>query len=472
MSLKILLEFRHTLAFHLTLWYTGVFSASFLGVFIVCYIWLSSSVYRNIDQDLANEWIEFRSILTNRGMEEVKKAIELEAESEGEVQHYFRLFKSDGTILFFSNMASWNRLGADLGALKQLAKSQKPVFKTVSVPQRHHGARVLYDMIGPDIVLEAGISLEENEEFLGLFKEVFSSGMLFFLISGTLVGWFLARRALLGVEEVTTTAQKITGGVFGQRVPLTVKKRGAEIDRLAKTFNDMLDRIQALMKGMRETNDNIAHDLRSPLTRIRGIAEMALTGGGQSIPEYEAAAAKTIEECDRLLEMINTMLEISETEAGAIKLKTEELDLVRLVRDAVELFLPVAEDKRIDLSAHFPESCYFNGDLQRLQRMLANLLDNALKYTPAGGKVSVTVTESENKILITVQDTGVGIDEHDLPHIFERFYRCDPSRSQPGIGLGLSLSLAIARAHGGDIKVTSISEQGSVFDIFLPLHLF
>lgn len=470
MSLKTLLEFRYTLVFRLTLWYAGIFSASFLGVFLVCYLWLSSSIYKNIDQDLASEWTEFKAIFSSRGIEEVKKAMELEAESEGEGQHYFRLLKPDGTILFSSNMTSWDRLDVDLGALKQLAKSQESVFKKFSAPH-HHEIRVLYNRIGPDIILESGMSLEEYEAYLGLFQEVFSSGMLVFLIMGTLVGWFMARHALQGVEEVTATAVQITGESVAQRVPLAMKKRSAEIDRLAETFNAMLDRIQVLIKSMRETNDNIAHDLRSPLTRMRGMAELALTGR-PSLEEYALQAGRTIEECDRLLELINTMLEISEAEAGAIKLKAEELDLVRLVRDAVELFLPVAEDKSIELTAHFPESCYLKGDRQRLQRMLANLLDNALKYTPTGGKVSLAITESENKILITVQDTGVGIDGHDLPHIFERFYRCDPSRSQPGIGLGLSLALAIARAHGGDIKVTSISEQGSVFVIFLPLHLF
>ena len=471
MFLRNLLRLRHTLALRLTLWYAGIFALSFVGVFLACYLWLWSAVYQLMDRDLFNELNEFKFIYTSKGIAILEQSIQLKAESEGEGRQFYRLLTPEGTSLFSSNMASWNALGIDTEALKRAATNNQTVFQNVTVPQRHHRARVLYGVIAPGLVLETGASLAEKDNYLDLFEEVFGIAIVFFLFSAAAAGWFLVRRALVGVEEVTRTAQKIAGGAFHQRVPLPPQNRGEEVERLAGTFNDMLDRIQALMKGMRETNDNIAHDLRSPLTRIRGTAEMALTGS-TSFSEYENFAARTIEECDRLLELINTMLEISEAEAGAIKLKTEELDLVRLVRDAVELFLPVAEDKPIDLVAHFPESCYLNGDLQRLQRMLANLLDNALKYTPAGGKVSITITESENKILIMFQDTGVGIDEHDLPHIFERFYRCDPSRSKPGIGLGLSLALAIAGAHGGDIKVASVPEQGSVFTISLPRYLF
>ena len=275
----------------------------------------------------------------------------------------------------------------------------------------------------------------------------------------------MARRAVSGVEAVTRTAQKISSGTLDERVPL--KTRGDEIDTLALTFNQMLDRIQGLLKEIKEMTDNIAHDLRSPITRIRGAAEIALTSG-KNIDEFESMAASTIEECDSLLDMINTMLMISKTESGVSKLSGNEMDLSLIVCKAYELFEPTAEDKKITLRCDVPSGIRVIGDIPMIQRMLANLLDNAIKYTPSGGMVNVAVTEQESRICIAFTDSGVGISSADLPHIFERFYRCDQSRSQAGIGLGLSLARAIARAHGGDISAVSVPNQGSTFTVTLP----
>ena len=179
-------------------------------------------------------------------------------------------------------------------------------------------------------------------------------------------------------------------------------------------------------------------------------------------------AASTIEECDRLLDMINTMLMISKTESGVDKLSREEIDLAGLVREACELFEPTAEDKGVTLSCDVPERSRLVGDTRMIQRMLSNLLDNAIKYTPSGGSVTVSVSENDEPGHCLGQRYGIGISPSDLPRIFERFYRCDQSRSQAGIGLGLSLARAIARAHGGDITVTSTPNQGSTFTVTLP----
>jgi len=250
------------------------------------------------------------------------------------------------------------------------------------------------------------------------------------------------------------------------RVP--VKERGDEIDQLALTFNQMLDRIQTLVTEIRQMGDNIAHDLKSPLTRIRGIAEITLTTG-ESLSEYQTMAASAIEECDRLLDMINTMLMISKTKAGVDKPVRERIDLADLARDACALFGTMAEDKGVALVCETAEACEILGDIRSIQRMLSNLLDNAIKYTASGGTVRVLIPEcTGNTPEITVTDTGIGISAEDLPHIFERFYRCDRSRSEAGTGLGLSLARAIARAHGGDITAASRPGQGSAFTVTLP----
>ena len=219
---------------------------------------------------------------------------------------------------------------------------------------------------------------------------------------------------------------------------MPVGSQGDELDNLARTFNTMLDRIQALIIGMRDMADNLAHDLRSPLARIRASAEMSL-GNGEGDGTRESLAINTIEECDRLLEMLNTTLDIAEADSGAAKLSISRIDLAETVLSACELFQTVAEDNRISLVTSVPEACQIEGDRQRLQRVVANLLDNALKYTPAGGEVRIALREHGTRVLLTIEDTGIGISADDLPRIFERFYRCDRSRSQQGIGLGLTL---------------------------------
>jgi signal transduction histidine kinase len=213
--------------------------------------------------------------------------------------------------------------------------------------------------------------------------------------------------------------------------------------------------------------DNIAHDLKSPITRIRGQAELALTGGGGR-EDYENMAGSAVEECDRLLEMIDTMLFISRTEAGVTQPRLQALDLAAVVRDAGRLFQALADEKRIRLTCHAPEPLTLSGDTRLLQRMLANLLDNAIKYTPSEGAVRVSARRDPAAgCVIEVADTGPGISPADLPHIFDRFYRGDPSRSETGAGLGLSFARAVARAHGGDVTAASKGE-GGIFTVTLP----
>jgi signal transduction histidine kinase len=259
---------------------------------------------------------------------------------------------------------------------------------------------------------------------------------------------------------------EISKGAIAKRVE--VKQKCHEIDRLAGAFNDMLDRIQILIKGMREMNDNVAHDLRSPLTRIRGIAEMTLMGK-ESTEDYKAMAANTIEECDKLIDIIDTIMDITETEAGVKQFRTEKIDIIPLIHSACELFDPLAKDKAVRLVTVLPDSLIIEGNRGKMQRLITNLLENAIKYNKQDGTVTISVTQDEQRVNIQVSDTGQGIAEKDLPRIFERFYRCDRSRSEVGIGLGLSLARAIAKAFGGNITVRSVKNQGSSFLVELPI---
>ena len=180
-------------------------------------------------------------------------------------------------------------------------------------------------------------------------------------------------------------------------------------------------------------------------------------------------AATTIEECDKLIEIINTMLDITETEAGVSRGQSEKVDLVRLILGACELFDPVAEEKDVRLITFLPDRLFVQGDKSKLQRLVTNLLENAIKYNRSGGTVTISVNTENQRVNIQVADTGAGIAEDELTKIFERFYRCDRSRTLGGIGLGLSLAKAIANSLGGEIQVESVLDHGSVFTVFLPV---
>ncbi len=469
MLLDKLRSVRRTLAFRLTLWYAGMFTASSLLAFFLFYLQIASIVAQRRDEELLDDVKEFSALLIAKGLQEVKDSMVVDANQDGEKNVFYRLLTPAGQQLAATDLSSWGDSQVNRVALERLAGGAKHHLETITVPDRRYSARVVYGFIAPDIILQVGNYLKEDNEFLAGFRGIFGTTVGAVMLAAGLIGWFMGRRALSQVEEVTRTAQAISAEDLDQRVP--VKGQAGEIDRLATTFNAMLDRIKTLIIEMKEMTDNIAHDLKSPITRIRGAAEMALTHG-KAIEDHENAAASTVEECDRLLEMINTMLYISQAEAATEQLPAEEVDISGVVRNACELFQPVAEDKGVLLVVEAGAAIKVRGVVQGLQRAVANLIDNAINYTPERGTVTVSVNCHEDRGVVAVRDTGFGIAADELPHIFKRFYRCDRSRAQPGTGLGLSLVQAIVHAHRGQISVTSRPNVGTTFTITLPSARF
>jgi heavy metal sensor kinase len=465
MSSKRLRSIPRTLAFRLTIWYAGIFLFSAAVAFGFFYYLITTTLRGRTDQDLLAEVRSFSSVMVLQGVEAVKRQALLDSQAAGEKKIFIQLLYPDGRLFSSSNMSYFRNIPVSSAAIVRMLEQDEPLFATVSSPDHSHEIRVVYALLGPGLIIHLGLSMDDLTHFIEAFQRIFVVTMAALFALAVVIGWFMARRALAGVGNVTRTARRIADGRWAERVPLG--KGGDEIDQLAITFNRMLDRIQELVKGIKEMTDNIAHDLKSPITRIRGQAEIALTGGG-SATDLENMAATAVEECDRLLEMINTMLFISRTDAGVTQPVLKVIDIAAVARGACGLFQSLAEEKKIALTWDVPEHIEMKGDIRLIQRMLANLLDNAIKYTPEGGWVKVSLRLNPDRSLsVTVQDPGVGISEKDLPHIFERFYRSDPSRSQAGAGLGLSFARAVARAHGGDITVES-SPAGSAFTVNIP----
>lgn len=464
MPLKRFLRLRHTLIFRLTLLYS-LSVMVFLGIFTGYRLYRDSGHYSNIDTGLLADAEGTASLLDSvkdMSAEDITRLLDHETKTSYKL--FTRVLGPNGEVLASSDTSSLN-MNLRQPDMNSFNGEKSYLFETMPLPNSSYTARVLSYVIGPDRILQIGTSQEGLQRIIEKRWKEFSIVMTLLIVFSTFVGWFVAKTALGGVKEITRTAIKISDGDFSSRVPAA--GRGEEIDRLATTFNNMVERIESLIKGMKEITDNLAHDLRSPITRMRGIAEMTITSAG-SRQDYELMAGNIVEECDRLLGMINTMLDISEAEAGLSKLNMSQIDISEIAEETCELFQPVAEDKNINIIRDLAENKYIQADKHKLQRVMSNLLDNALKYTPEGGTVIVTVNGGADQAVISFKDNGIGISEIDLPYIFKRFYRCDRSRSLPGYGLGLSWTRAIIQAHGGQITASSKLDEGSTFTATFP----
>jgi len=238
------------------------------------------------------------------------------------------------------------------------------------------------------------------------------------------------------------------------------------VDELSGLFNAMLARITTLIDGMRNALDHVAHDLRTPMTRLRVTAESALATNDPA--RHREALSDCLEESDRVLSMLTTLMDISEAETGTMRLNRSQVDLAGLVAEVTAVYEDTAEAAGVTLTATAPAGLSISVDRDRLRQALANLVDNAIKYTPAGGRVEVDATRFEGSVTIGVRDTGGGIAEHEMPRIWDRLYRGDQSRTTRGLGLGLSLVRASVEAQGGTVAVTSQPGHGSTFTITLP----
>jgi signal transduction histidine kinase len=318
-------------------------------------------------------------------------------------------------------------------------------------------------------LVQVGKSTEPRSDLLARFRATLGVVTLTIVLIALSGGVVVTQSALLPIRRLTRAVSRIVRtGRTDERVPLAAHgSRPDAIDELTMLFNAMLDKIEGLVTAMRDALDNVSHDLRTPLTRMRGTAEMALAGPAD-LDRYREALADCVEESDRVLTMLNTLMDISEAESGTLQLRQDKVLLADIVARAVDLYRDVADAKGVLLASKLQPDVSVMADGTRLQQVAANLIDNALKYTPPGGRVDVEVTQDAGRALLRVRDNGAGINPDELPRIWDRLFRGDASRTERGLGLGLSLVRAIVKAHGGTVDVESALGKGSTFTVALP----
>jgi signal transduction histidine kinase len=315
------------------------------------------------------------------------------------------------------------------------------------------------------VTIQVGRSSHVRDELLRRFRERGLQVGALILLVAAVGGVLLTAAALRPLRALDATLRGILQtGRLDARVPT----RGTDdpLDELGGLVNEMLGRIHTLVGGMRGALDNVAHDLRTPLTRFRNVAEGAVMSDDPAT--LREGLARALEEADRVNATLTALMDISQAETGTMQLAYEWVTLANVVDQAVELFVDEAEDNGVELQVTVPPDLQVEADPTRLRQVLANLIENAVKYTPTGGRIAISGVREGSDVLVTVSDTGIGIDAEHLPFIWDRLYRADASRSARGLGLGLSLVKAIVEAHGGSVAVTSVRGEGSRFTCRFP----
>ena len=460
---------RQSLALRLAAQYALVFAFGAALLFGVLY-WLLAAALEQRDQ-LAVEQraADFVDAYQLGGIEALSNLVH--SDTAPDVRSLFvRIIRPDNVAVFVAAPPDWIETQVQRLPVPEwtgIVAEQKT--QTVRIPQNALRDYTIASHSLPDgWLLQVGRLTDSRAVLLAPLRRAFTRVGASALLLSVAVGTLLAWRATRPLRAVAETVRRILDtGDLTTRVP---GPNGAgELAVLVRQLNTLLDKNAVHVRVLRETLDDLAHDLRTPITRLRGTAELAMQDAGDPA-EARAALADCVNESDRLLHLLETLLDLSAAEGGALKLNRDRLDLRSLVERAADLYREVAEEKNIAVVLDQPTPVELDGDAIRLGQAINNLLDNALKYTPAGGRITLATHATSPTAVFTVTDNGPGVPAAEREAIFRRLYRSDASRSQRGLGLGLSLVKAFVESHGGTITVGDAPGGGACFTMSLPRH--
>jgi heavy metal sensor kinase len=464
MSFDLRERLTRTFGSRLAMWYFGLFVASTVVVLGLAYALLAVSLRARDRELVESTLVRYAAAFERRGLSGLDAAIEADS-ATGRYEPLFVRVLTPGGSLTYTNMPNaWVGFNRDQLWSPPLLGQQR--WATADAAGGDERLEIASALLPGGEVFQVGKSTASRDDLLARFRGTAIVLLGVVVLAAAAGGATLTWSGLRPLRDMTRAVGTIlqTGNVSA-RVP--VAHGGDPLDDAGVLMNRMLDRIETLIAGLRGSLDNVAHDLRTPLARLRATAETALTAG-RTDDEYRHALADCLEESERVIAILDALMDIAEAESGVMRLRTEQTDIVALVRSAFDLYDDVADEKGIRLVLDAPERLPGAVDVTRMRQAIANLLDNAVKYTPAGGQVTVTTGREGTELVVRVADTGMGITPADLPHIFDRLYRGDRSRSERGLGLGLTLVRSIVEAHGGRVEVESSPNRGSTFTIRLP----
>jgi signal transduction histidine kinase len=460
-----------TTAFRLTLFYLFLF-ALFAASLLAFFAWNTRHlITEQITATVNAETGEVSDIFARRGLRGLVLTIENRA-------------LRPGANLYLLTTPAGQAIATNVGSLAPgvmatIGWSETAYRRLDDQDSTDHYALVKVTELSSGFRLLIGRDLEERRRMFGIVAKAAQWSLLVVVVLGLGGGIFVARRVLHRIDAMTGTTQRIMAGDLSGRLP--VGRSGDELDRLALNLNAMLERIEALMTGLKEVSDNIAHDLKTPLTRLRNRAEETLAKS-RTEPEYRSALERTIEESDGLIRTFNALLMIARAESGQARGNMDDFDAADVARGIHELYEPLAEDDGMTLRVKV-ESAPLHGNRELISQALANLVENAIKYGKPDSAVQPlhagAATEADRKtilieakrvgdrVLLSVTDRGPGIPPADRKHAVERFVRLEASRTQPGSGLGLSLASAVATLHGGDLRLDD-AHPGLIATLAIP----
>jgi signal transduction histidine kinase len=457
---------RRSLAVRLSGWFALLFTVGFTAIFALLYWTLARSLDARDSEALELRLQQYTDIYAANGLLGLRERVAEDSQAPHVRSLFIRIVGPGGNAVWGKIPPDW--IESDVQRVEVPSGWVERRIYNLRVPRdEERDLTVVSRSLVDGLLLQVGRSTDSRAVLLAPLRHTFLWVGAGVVVAGFAAGIVTARRATRPLRDVVTTAQRIIAtSEMDARVP--APKRDDDVAELVRAFNTVLDKNAGLLKAMREALDNVAHDLRTPLTRLRGTAELALQNpdGGA---EQKEALADCVEEVDEVLRLLRALMEISEAEGGMLRLEKTACDLGALARDAVELYAEVAEAKPVTLSVDATVAAPVLADATRLRQAIANLVDNAVKYTPAGGRATVRVAVEGNDAVVTVIDTGPGVPAAEQARVWERLYRGDASRSQRGLGLGLSLVRVIVEAHGGKATVSNAAEGGAVFAVRLPL---
>ena len=462
MSLKTNRRTGLTFSLKLSISYAVFFVFSSLALFLAAYYLINGLVGEKEREVIRDRIQEYSAWFSEGGVDAVRTRFATQSRGSGDI-FFIRIIGPLNQVLFISLPPGAEEF--DRHRLKAPAPGQKdPLF---FVEDDGKGSWTIGNSRLPGgLILQVGKNSTRSQEFLSYFRSVFLKIVLPLLLFGIIGGGFLTFRAMRPVRQLILTVRRILDtGDTSRRVP-TRSGRG-ELDELVSLFNQMLDKNDALIQAMHESLDNVSHDLRTPMTRLRGTAELALQHNQDSGPCREALA-DCMEESDRVLTILNTLMDVAEAETGAMRLNKTDVSVPEIVHSVADLYEIIAEESQMTIHTHLPDELLIHADRNRIQQVTANLLDNAIKYSHPGSPIDISAHEDGPFAVIKVADKGVGIAPEDINQIWDRLYRGDRSRSKRGLGLGLSLVRAIVEAHGGKVRVESRPDEGATFYVMLP----